>query len=205
MEGVCAVVFVGGDVVGLAVHCEGGVLDAVGVAARDGAVVWVLAVDAVVACVVPAGRDLSAPRIVSGLLACAPKHNISLDTILVVDEEVADRGAVWHEASSDAFTCDLEFAILVWIRAGGAIALDGCVSQYTTQVGYSSWSLSINQRPESKEERWQREYRDHDAHRKVLLSRVLWQESSFARVAGSRLGHAEAGSCFPDAARIQAP
>lgn len=54
MESVCAVVLVGGDVRGHAVNGEGGVLDAVGIAAGDSAVVGMLAVDAVVACVVPA-------------------------------------------------------------------------------------------------------------------------------------------------------
>jgi len=34
------------------------------------------------------------------------KHNITLDTAAVVDEQVADRGTVWDEVHADALSRD---------------------------------------------------------------------------------------------------
>lgn len=89
--------FVGGDVVRLAVNLKGAVLDAVGVPARDVAIVGMLPVERVVRGVVPAG------------------DNVTLDAMLVLDEQVRDGGAVRDKTGFDAVAVDPVLAILVWL------------------------------------------------------------------------------------------
>lgn len=79
----------------LAIDLEAGIADAVGVAARHGAEVRVLAVDGVVAGVVEAA------------------HDVALDAGRVVEEEVRDGRPVWHEQRADAGAPDLVFAVHV--------------------------------------------------------------------------------------------
>jgi hypothetical protein len=95
VQGVESAVLVGVDLKGLAVNLESGVHDPVGIAAGDTAQVRVLLVDLVVAGIVESEDD------------------VALDTVDVLDEEVADRGAVGDEVGTDTFAGDLVLAVLV--------------------------------------------------------------------------------------------
>lgn len=68
----------------------------------------VLLVDAVVASIVEA------------------KHNISLDTLSVVDEQVGDGSTVWDEVGTDTLRDDGVFAVSVGYRS--AVAIDRLVA-----------------------------------------------------------------------------
>ena len=102
VEGVQSTVLVGVDLEDLAVNLESGVLDSVGVASGNTTQVRVLLVDLVVGGIVETEDD------------------VALNTVDVLDEEVADRGAVGDEVGADTFAGDLVLAVLV---DGGAIAL----------------------------------------------------------------------------------
>lgn len=101
MQGIQSAVLIGVDVKGLAVNLKGGVHDPVGIASGDTTQVRVLLVDLVVAGIVET------------------EDNVALNTMDVLDEEVADRGAVGDEVGADTLAGDLVLAVLVH---GGAIA-----------------------------------------------------------------------------------
>lgn len=96
-------VLVGLDLVLYAVDLKGGVLDAIGIAARHSTKVRVLFVLAVVRGVVEAG------------------DNVALDAIAVLDNEVGDGRSVGNEGGRDAIAVDPVLAILV--RLGGLVGV----------------------------------------------------------------------------------
>ena len=102
VEGVQSAMLVGINLKDLAVNLESGVHDPVGVTTGDTTQVRVLLVDLVVAGIVETEDD------------------VTLDTVNVLDEEVADRGAVGYEVGANSLAGDLVLAVLV---DGGGIAL----------------------------------------------------------------------------------
>jgi hypothetical protein len=116
VKSVESTVLVGVDLEDLAVNLESGVHDPVGVASGDTTQVRVLLVDLVVAGIVETEDD------------------VALDAVDVLDEQVADRGAVGDEVGADTFAGDLVLAVLVG-RGGGAIAGLGKGEQWQGREG----------------------------------------------------------------------
>lgn len=76
------------DVISLPVNLEGAVPDAIRIATRHAAKVRVLPIDPIVAGVIEASYD------------------VSLDSILVIDEQPRDRGAVWDKSGRQTLAVD---------------------------------------------------------------------------------------------------
>jgi hypothetical protein len=91
-------VLVGQDVVRHSVELEGAVLYAIGIAPWNTAKVRMLLVNAVVGGIVEAA------------------HDVTLDSVLVIDKQIGDGRAIWDESRCDALSVDPVLAVLVWTR-----------------------------------------------------------------------------------------
>lgn len=95
------------------INDEAGVLDAIGITSGHSTKVWMLPVDTIVTCIVET------------------KHNVSLNALAVVDEEVGDCGAVGDEVGSDSWSGNHVLAIG---HGTSAIASDGVVAGCAIEV-----------------------------------------------------------------------
>lgn len=91
------------DMIGGAINLEAGIFDAIGIASWHSSEVRVLLVK----------------RVVGGIVKTT--HNVALDAMSVIDEEIGDGGAVGHKVGADAYAGDLILAIGV---CAAAIACD---------------------------------------------------------------------------------